>query len=108
MTDLNYFDSFFSNYFSKLKNNDNKDQNKEKNELIESQLDYSKVRYSSVHMQFILYFIATFLLIGFIFIITSSGKLSFYIMLILVIILFIIIKYLNFNIINFIMNFKLK
>ena len=77
------------------------------NRLIIDQLNNSKTVYNSVHLQFIFYFIATCILVGFIFIINMSGNLSIFIIILLLIILFLIFKFLRFNIFNFLTNFKI-
>lgn len=77
------------------------------NEIIDAQLENSEKIYNSIHIQFILYFISTLILIAFIFIINSSGNLSIFVVIILLIFLFLIFKFLRFNIINFVSNFKI-
>tara|TARA_B100000035_G_C20888920_1_gene504042 strand:- start:308 stop:721 length:414 start_codon:yes stop_codon:yes gene_type:complete len=79
----------------------------DRNILINDQLNNSKIVYNSVHLQFILYLIATCILVGIIFIINASGSLSIFIIILLLIVLFLIFKLLKFNIVNFIMNFKI-
>ena len=58
-------------------------------------------------MQFILFFVATIILIGMVLLINVSGNLSFFVIIILIIIIFIIFKFLKFNMLNFILNFRI-
>lgn len=90
-----------------IHNNNNHNKDNHNNRLIDDQLNNSKIVYNSVHLQFIFYFIATCILIGFIFIINASGNLSIFIIISLLIVLFLIFTLLKFNIVNFIMNFKM-
>lgn len=96
-----------------LVNNDNiqeKELNRNQdhlNEIIDAQVENSETVYNSVHIQFILFFIATLILVGFVFIINVSGNLSIFVVIILAIVLFLIFKFLRFNIVNFISNFTL-
>ena len=123
------FDTIFGNYFSNFNgeqeiivNHDGVflvDSNKKKqekeikknqnrlNEIVDAQLENSERVYNSVHIQFVLFFIATLILVGFVFIINASGNLSIFVVIILLIILFLIFKFLRFNIVNFISNFRL-
>lgn len=113
-----FVDSFFSNYFK----NDN-----DTNEIIindrginfiesdrtpfnkieHAQLEYTKKVFDSNRMQFILFFVATIILIGMVLLINVSGNLSFFVIIILIIIIFIIFKFLKFNMLNFILNFRI-
>ena len=77
------------------------------NEIVDAQLENSERVYNSVHIQFVLFFIATLILVGFVFIINASGNLSIFVVIILLIVLFLIFKFLRFNIVNFISNFRL-
>ena len=95
------------NYLSNLTNNDYVNTNSKTNELINQQLDNSEIVYDSVHLQFILYFIATAILIGFIFIINTGGNLSIFIIILLLLVIFCIFKFLKFDLINYIMNLKI-
>ena len=81
--------------------------NSKTNELINQQLDNSEIVYDSVHLQFILYFIASCILIGFIFIINTGGNLSIFFIILLLIVIFCIFKFLKFDLINYIMNLKI-
>lgn len=123
------FDTIFGKYFSnfdgeqKIIINQNGvflvDSNKKKqeteikknqnhlNEIVDAQLENSERVYNSVHVQFVLFFIATLILLGFVFIINASGNLSIFVVIILLIVLFLIFKFLRFNIVNFISNFRL-
>ena len=78
-----------------------------KNEIIEAQLENSKGEYNSLNIQFILYFVTTLILIGFVISINASGNLSIFLVIVLLILLFVIFKFLRFNIVNFILNFKI-
>ena len=78
-----------------------------KNEIIEAQLENSKAEYNSLNIQFILYFVTTLILIGFVISINASGNLSIFLVIVLLILLFVIFKFLRFNIVNFILNFKI-
>ena len=121
----NNFNTIFGKYFSNINsdheftiNNDGVSiRNREKdrinehrrhrlNEIVDAQLDNSETIYSSIHLQFILFFISTLILIGFVFIINASGDLSIFVVILLLLFLFLVFKFLRFNIINFISNFR--
>ena len=111
-------DSFFSNYF-KNDNDTNEIIINDKgiyfiesdrtpfNKIEKAQLEYTKKVFDSNRLQFILFFIATFILIGMVLLINVSGNISIFIILILIVILFIIFKFLKFDIVNFISRFRI-
>lgn len=108
-------DTIFGTYFSNVNDGEeivvNQDgvflNHDSLNEIVDAQLENSETAYNSIHIQFVLFFIATLILVGFVFIINASGNLSIFVVIILVILLFLIFKFLRFNIINFISNFTL-
>lgn len=83
----------------------NKEENN--NKTINAQLSNSKKVYDSNKLQVILYIIATLILLGSIVMIYMSNELSVLMVLIFIITILLVIKFLKFNIINFIMNFKI-
>ncbi len=121
----NSFDTIFGKYFSNINsdhefiiNSDgvsvrNREQDRinfhrqhRLNEIVDAQLDNSERIYNSIQLQFVLFFISTLILIGFIFIINMSGDLSIFVVILLLIFLFLVFRFLRFNIMNFISNFR--
>lgn len=121
----NSFDTIFGKYFSNINsdhefiiNSDgvsvrNREQDRinfhrqhRLNEIVDAQLDNSERIYNSIQLQFVLFFISTLILIGFIFIINMSGDLSIFVVIVLLIFLFLVFIFLRFNIMNFISNFR--
>ena len=100
----NSFDTIFGKYFSNINSDHefiiNSDgvsiRNREEdrinfhrqrrlNEIVDAQLDNSERVYNSIQLQFVLFFISTLILIGFIFIINMSGDLSIFVVILLLI-----------------------
>lgn len=118
------FDTIFGKYFSNINSDDefvinkhgvsirNNEEDKinyhrqhRLNEIVDAQLDNSERVYNSIQLQFVLFFISTLILIGFIFIINISGNLSIFVVILLLIFLLLVFTFLRFNIIRFISNF---